>query len=159
MDKSHIEYLTEELLRGKDEIWVNPVGGLGDIIMLSTALKRSYDKYGKQFNMSRRTQYTELFVNHPAIKQIGYPPIGSIIVCNDYWMRPDFNESTNKGLYITSKIFGVEDSINEETYLPVFPLDTATELILKNVPWREKMYLFHFLPKVPGKSCIRLNGI
>lgn len=151
MDKLHIEYLTEELLKGKEEIWVNPVGGLGDIIMLSTALKRSYDKYGKQFNMSRRTQYTELFVKHPAIKEIGYPPIGSIIVCNDYWMRPDFNEPTNKGLYITSKIFGVEDSIDEETYLPEFPLDSATELLLKNVPWREKNVFISFSSESPRK--------
>ena len=40
MDRKHIEYLTPELLYSEEPIWVNPVGGLGDIIMLSTALKR-----------------------------------------------------------------------------------------------------------------------
>lgn len=43
MDRKHIEYLTPELLYSEEPIWVNPVGGLGDIIMLSTALKRSFD--------------------------------------------------------------------------------------------------------------------
>ena len=47
MDRKHIEYLTPELLYSEEPIWVNPVGGLGDIIMLSTALKRSFDKYSK----------------------------------------------------------------------------------------------------------------
>lgn len=49
MDRKHIEYLTPELLYSEEPIWVNPVGGLGDIIMLSTALKRSFDKYSKNF--------------------------------------------------------------------------------------------------------------
>lgn len=59
MDRKHIEYLTPELLYSEEPIWVNPVGGLGDIIMLSTALKRSFDKYSKKFCIARRTQYTE----------------------------------------------------------------------------------------------------
>lgn len=61
MDRKHIEYLTPELLYSEEPIWVNPVGGLGDIIMLSTALKRSFDKYSKKFCIARRTQYTEFF--------------------------------------------------------------------------------------------------
>ena len=77
MDRKHIEYLTPELLYSEEPIWVNPVGGLGDIIMLSTALKRSFDKYSKKFCIARRTQYTEFFTNHPAIQEIGHPAVGS----------------------------------------------------------------------------------
>lgn len=71
MDIKHIENLNSELLQSKKPIWINPVGGLGDIIMLSTALKCSYDKYEKKFCLARRTQYTEFFRNHPAIQEIG----------------------------------------------------------------------------------------
>lgn len=101
MDRKHIEYLTPELLYSEEPIWVNPVGGLGDIIMLSTALKRSFDKYSKKFCIARRTQYTEFFTNHPAIQEIGHPAVGSYVVCNDYWMRSEFRNSSNKALYIT----------------------------------------------------------
>ena len=42
MDHNRIEYLTPQIISEDKPIWVNPVGGLGDIIMLSTALMRSY---------------------------------------------------------------------------------------------------------------------
>ena len=96
MDKRHIEYLTPELLKSDEQIWVNPVGGLGDMIMLSTAMKRSYDIYGKKFCIARRAQYTEFLTNHPAVQEIGHPQKGSNIVCNDYWMRPEFKDVNKK---------------------------------------------------------------
>ncbi len=145
MDKEHIDYLSEEILKSQNEIWVNPVGGLGDMIMLSTALKRSFDKYGKQFCMVRRSQYTEMFINHPAIKLIGNPPIDSYIVCNDYWMRPEFGDITYKGLFITLKIFGVEDEKkNEETYLPPSAHDKKLDLIINNIPWKKRNVVISF---------------
>lgn len=67
MDIKHIEYLNSELLQSKKPIWINPVGGLGDIIMLSTALKCSYDKYEKSFvllvelNIQNSLEITLLF--------------------------------------------------------------------------------------------------
>ena len=151
MDRKHIEYLTPELLKSEEQIWVNPVGGLGDILMLSTALKHSYDQYGKKFCLVRRAQYTEFFVSHPAIQTIGHAPVGSIIVCNDYWMRPDFNDIKMKGLSITCKIFGVDNADDEELYLPPTRPDEKTEILLNKIPWGAKNVAIVFSSESPRK--------
>lgn len=151
MDKKHIEYLTPELLNSEEPIWVNPVGGLGDIIMLSTALKRSYDKYSKKFCIARRSQYTEFFTHHPAVQEIGFPPVGSNIVCNDYWMREDFNNVKNKALDIICKIFGIETCSDDDLYLPQMEINKATETLMKNIPWRTKNVAIVFSSESPRK--------
>lgn len=151
MDKGHIEYLTKELLTSEEPIWVNPVGGLGDILMLSTAMKLSFDKYGKKFHVARRSQYTEFLSKHPAIAEIGHPDKGSNIVCNDYWMRKDFSDVTKKGLQITAKIFGVDDLSSEELFLPEFDEDTATKLLLSAIPWGNKNVAIVFSSESPRK--------
>ena len=151
MDKSHIDYLTPDLLKSDEQIWINPVGGLGDIIMLSTAMKRSYDIYGKQFCIARRAQYTEIFVAHPAVQEIGHPQVGSNIVCNDYWMRPEFGDVHKKGLEITLKIFGVNDFVDEELYLPETPKSNATDLLINNIPWGMTNVAIVFSSESPRK--------
>lgn len=138
MDKKHIEYLTSDILFSEKPIWVNPIGGLGDIIMLSTALKHSFDKYGKKFCIARRAQYTEFFINHPAVQEIGNPPIDCNLVCNDYWMRSEFNDVTNKGLIITNKIFGIEENENEELYIPPIKTNKSTEILVETIPWKKR---------------------
>ena len=46
MEKTqNIQYITPETLSDDKPIWINPVGGMGDIIMLSTAMLRSYERY------------------------------------------------------------------------------------------------------------------
>jgi len=151
MDKKHIEYLTSEMLNSDNPIWVNPVGGLGDIIMLSTAMKRSFDIYKKKFCIARRSQYTDFLISHPAVETIGYPPKDSLIVCNDYWMRSDFNDANKKGLEITLKIFGVNEFLTDELYLPEVYLDQRTNLLLNNVPWGSKNVAIVFSSESPRK--------
>lgn len=56
---NRIDYLTPERMADEKPIWIDPVGGLGDILMLSTAMKRAFDKYDKKFHLSRRTHYTQ----------------------------------------------------------------------------------------------------
>ena len=79
MDYNRIEYLTPQIISEDKPIWVNPVGGLGDIIMLSTALMRAYEKFGRKFRIVRRSQYTRFFINHPAVESIGNPCVGDNI--------------------------------------------------------------------------------
>lgn len=148
---NRIEYLTKEHLESEDPIWIDPVGGLGDILMLSTALKRAFDKYGKKFNLSRRTHYTRFFINHPAIAEIGNPPEDANIVCNDYWSRPDFEDVNNKALYIVSKVFGVEDTIDDSLFLADADIEEATDLLIKNIPWGEKNVIISFSSESPRK--------
>lgn len=149
--KDRIEYLTPERLNSETPIWIDPVGGLGDILMLSTAIKRAFDKYGKKFHMSRRSHYTQFFVGHPAIEEIGNPPEDADIVCNDYWSRPDFNNLGNKALTIIFKIFGVEDCSMDELYLPDRATDVATNLLIKNIPWGQKTVAISFSSESPRK--------
>lgn len=146
-----IEYITPEQMSSETPIWIDPVGGLGDILMLSTALKRAYDKYGKKFHLSRRTQYTQFFVGHPAIAEIGNPPEGALIVCNDYWSRPDFNDLNRKALSIMLKIFGIEDTEDDTLYLPETPMDERTQLLVKNIPWGKKTVAISFSSESPRK--------
>ena len=149
MDKRHVDYLTPDLLKSEEQIWVNPVGGLGDIIMLSTAMKRSYDVYKKKFCIARRAQYTEFLSSHPAVQEIGHPPIGSAIVCNDYWMRPEFQDVNKKALAITCKIFGINEIEDEELFLPVNSENVATDILKKTVPWGSKNIAIVFSSESP----------
>lgn len=147
-----IEYLTKERLESESPIWIDPVGGLGDILLLSTALKKSFDRYGKKFHMSRRSHYTQFFVGHPAIEEIGNPPEDADIVCNDYWSRPDFNDLDLKALNIVLKIFGIEDCTDESLFLPeMIKEDKATQLLIKNIPWGKKTVAISFSSESPRK--------
>ena len=148
---NRIEYLTKEHISLESPIWVNPVGGLGDILMLSTALKRAYDKYGIKFKISRRTQYTRFFIGHPAVEEIGNPPEGADIICNDYWSRPDFADFSLKSLTLVSKIFGVDDCTDDNLYLPAHPIDEATQLLLSNIPFGKKNVIISFSSESPRK--------
>lgn len=146
-----IDYLTPKLLASKNSIWINPVGGMGDIIMLSTAMKRSFDKYGKKFSVARRTQYTQFLQNHPAVQEIGHPPADCIIVCNDYWMRKEFENVNNKALDINLKIFGIEDSTSDSLFQPEPETDKNTQILLDTIPWRKKNVMIVCSSESPRK--------
>lgn len=151
MNNKAIDYLTPKMLASKKSIWINPVGGMGDVIMLSTAMKRSFDKYGKKFSVARRTQYTQFLQNHPAVQEIGHPPADSVIVCNDYWLRKEFKDANNKALDINLKIFGVEDSKDDSLFLPESATDEATQILLDTIPWRDKNVMIVCSSESPRK--------
>lgn len=151
MNKEHIEYLTSDLLLSDEQIWVNPVGGLGDIVMLSTAMKYSFDRYGKKFCVARRAQYTEFLAHHPAVMEIGHPPIGCNLVCNDYWMRGDYQDPNKTGLAITCRIFGIEDFADLELYLPPVEQNDATKRLINTIPWENKNVAIVFSSESPRK--------
>lgn len=148
---NRIEYISSERMSSDAPIWIDPVGGLGDILMLSTALQKAYEKYGKKFYMSRRSHYTQFFVGHPAIEEIGNPPKDADIVCNDYWSRPDFNDINHKALNIVLKIFGIEEFEDDSLYLPVMGQDEATNLLIKTIPWGKKTVAISFSSESPRK--------
>ena len=149
--KPAIEYLTELHLKSDTPIWVNPVGGLGDVLMLSTALKRSHDKYGKKFHLCRRTHYSQFFLNHPAIAEIGNPPEDAEIVCNDYWSRSEFNDTSYKALRIMLKIFGVEDCDDESLYLPISRRMKRRNYSSKIFHGVGRMLSYHFRQRVHAR--------
>ena len=83
------------------------------------------------------------------------------MVCNDYWMRRDFKDVNMKALNITCKIFGVEDAIDEELFLPVVQTSKATEILLKTIPWGVRNVAIVFSSESPRKMMhpIKWHGI
>lgn len=129
------EYITKDFLNKNTEIWINPIGGYGDILMISTALYHAYKEHGKKFNMVKRTQYSPLFKGHPAIHHIGFPPIGSIIIGTDYWSKLEFQETKYRAIEILFKIFGGTNSEHiNNLYLPETE-DKDSKVLLENIPW------------------------
>ncbi len=147
---SDIRYLTPERLKDEKPIWVNPIGGLGDVLMLSTALKASFDKYGRKFFLVRRSRYSEFFRHHPAIEEIGHPERDADIISNDYWSREDFQDANNKAMDINLKIFGVEDKI-DSLFWAVPEMDERTKILLEEIPWREKTVIISISSDGPRK--------
>lgn len=147
---NRINILTSEQLSSDKPIWVNPIGGLGDVLMLSTALKASYDKYGKQFHLARRTRYTEFFKNHPAICKIGHPTPDADIITNDYWSREEYLDANNKALDINLKMFGISEPV-DDLYWVLPGIDTQTKILLSEIPWTDKTVVISVSSDSPRK--------
>lgn len=149
-DYMKIDGLTSELLSSDKEIWINPVGGLGDIIMLSSAIKMSFDIYGKKFNVVRRSQYTMFFIEHPAVEKVGNPFPGAVVICNDYWSRTEFNNPKVKAFDIVLKMFCVPVAGIREGFLSV-PHNDFTQTIIGNIPWRDRNVAISVSSESPRK--------
>lgn len=128
-----VDYLTSTILRSDRPVWVNPVGGLGDTIMVSTAMFRSFERYGKKFNIARRTAYTQMFSDHPAVERIGNPTPDDLLIMTDYWSRPEFETDGMTALSTLLKMFGSEPDPEARLYLPRYT-DAALEMLLLALP-------------------------
>lgn len=120
----------------QEPLWINPIGGYGDMLMVSGVIKQAFDQnHLRYFNLVRRSMYRSIFQNHPAIKKIGYPPPGAPIVGTDYWRhRLDGNE--NRPYQILSRIFGLPTPAEEILYYPgSMEIDPLLE---KTIPWGQK---------------------
>ncbi len=117
--------------------WLNPLGGLGDTLLISGVLKQIYDKNpDKKFNLIRRTKYFSLLNGHPAIAEIGFPPKDAQIIGTDYWTSKAYSDGTMRPFQILADKLGLETPVEEKLFL-------AGELVedthLKNfIPWRER---------------------
>ena len=105
--------------KDRNEIWINPTGGYGDVLMLSGVLKKSTVINPKlKFNMVRRAIYSDLFKEHPAIKKIGYPPKDANIITTDYWSKEKIGKGNQRPFQILSRLFGISTPAEEILYLP-----------------------------------------
>lgn len=106
-------------VKKSDEIWINPVGGYGDVLMLSGVLKiYSGLNPGKKFNMVRRAIYSDLFRGHPAINKTGYPTKDANIITTDYWAKEKLGEGEQRPFQILSRLFGIPTPVEEKLFLP-----------------------------------------
>lgn len=102
-----------------EDVWINPTGGYGDILMLSGVLKQCIDINPRlKFNVVRRAIYTDLLKGHPAIKNYGYPPKNAEIITTDYWLKENLGEDNQRPYQILARLFGLQTPIEEELYLP-----------------------------------------
>jgi hypothetical protein len=100
--------------------WINPVGGLGDILMLSGVLKHLYENYKRPcYNLVRRSKQSSLLRCHPAIYKVGFPPKGSRIITNDYWSYERLGGGSQRAYQILARHFDLKTPIEETLYLPM----------------------------------------
>ncbi|MBF0564220.1 MAG: glycosyltransferase family 9 protein [Nitrospirae bacterium] len=105
-----------------DNLWINPLGGLGDALMLSGALKLAYDcNPDRKYNLIRRTKYLSILEGHPALDAVGFPPKNAEIIDTGYWSRKEYG--TERAFQILASIFGLSVPVEEKLYMPGVPED------------------------------------
>ena len=68
------ELVADNKIKGDNEfVWIDPVGGLGDTLMISGVLKRAIEaEPARKFNLVARTKYGPILKGHPSIAHIGH---------------------------------------------------------------------------------------
>lgn len=128
---------TEIRPSGKESIWVEPVGGFGDMLMISGVLKLAVDKYpNRKYKLARRSRYLYVFKDHPAIEQIGFPPKDAKVIRTDYWSKEELGEGNQRPFQVLSRAFDLSTPIEEKLYMPG-ELEND-KLLHQTIPWKGK---------------------
>jgi len=139
-----MEYTNQDLTKhsapefGKnEEIWVNPVGGYGDMLVVSGVLKLAFENNPTQkYKLARRTRYLTIFKEHPAIDYIGFPPKEARIIRTDYWAKEKLGSGNQRPFQILARAFGLKTPVEERLYLPgKIDIDKSLDEI---IPWKKK---------------------
>ncbi|MBI5477449.1 MAG: hypothetical protein HY906_01260 [Deltaproteobacteria bacterium] len=132
--------------------WVNPVGGLGDTLMLAGVLKQVVDRDpSRRFNLVTRTKYPHLLRGHPAIVEIGHPPPGAVLQHTDYWHDAAFGPPENRAYQILARMFGLETPAPDELYVP-WPTREDDPVLFGRIPWRTRNVLLGPTSESPRKQ-------
>ncbi len=114
--------------------WINPIGGLGDTLMISGVLKQFSERYPSQkLNLVERTKYRHLLEGHPAIDRIGDPPEGASFISTNYWAHDDYRLRRERAYQVLARIFGLDPPVDERLYAPWEITDDAQ--LMGVVPW------------------------
>jgi ADP-heptose:LPS heptosyltransferase len=114
--------------------WINPIGGYGDMLMLSGVLKQVHDRDpARMYNLVRRTNYLAILKDHPAIAAVGHPPQGACFKRMDYWAMDKLGGGLQRPYQILAREFGLPTPIDESLYIPG-DIDEHDPL-LDLVPW------------------------
>jgi len=120
--------------------WINPIGGLGDTLMVSGVLKLVIEEHpSRRFNLIRRTSYLGILKGHPAIADIGHPPVGATILGTDYWNKEELGPCEKRAFQVLSRMFGLRTPVEERLYLPGEM--EKDPLLHDRLPWRERNIL------------------
>lgn len=120
--------------------WINPVGGLGDTLMLSGVLKHVVDANpAAKFNLVIRTKYSEILKGHPAIADIGHPLPGAKFVEMNYWDQSDYCKTGTRVYQILAAMFGLKTPVEESLYVPWEMKDDP--MLMSAIPWKKRNVL------------------
>lgn len=134
-----------------ENIWINPLGGLGDTLIVSSVLKLVYDYDStKKFNLIRRTKYLSILKGHPAIHRIGFPPKEATIISTDYWLKEKLGPGNQRAFQILARTFGIKTPIKEVLYMPGW--EKADPILEKIIPWSTKNILIAPASDSPRKE-------
>lgn len=131
--------------------WINPLGGMGDTLMVSGVLKLVIENDPLQrFNLIRRTSYLSILKGHPAIAEIGYPPQDATIIGTDYWSKEELGPNNQRAFQILARMFGLPSPIEEHLYL----CDGLEEdpLLHNFIPWGKQNILIAPFSACPRKE-------
>lgn len=132
--------LAAEKEESGDLTWINPIGGLGDTLMISGVLKQVVEKDpSRKFNLVARTKYRPMLEGHPAIAYIGHPPPGSRFISTNYWEHEDYQLPGRRAFQILARIFGLEPPVEERLYVPWELQDDL--LLMGLIPWKRRNVL------------------
>jgi len=100
-------------------MWINPVGGYGDMLMVSGVLKQVLEQDPtRRFNLVRRTRYSIIFNQHEAIAKIGFPQKEEKVLRVDYWAMEKLGPGQQRPYQILARGFGLKTPVEERLYLP-----------------------------------------
>ncbi|MBI2267516.1 MAG: SPASM domain-containing protein [Armatimonadetes bacterium] len=130
----------EPAMGNGDLLWINPVGGLGDTLMISGVLKQVVEQDpSRQFNLVSRTKYPPLLKGHPAIAHIGHPPPGAGFIGTNYWDQEDYKLHGKRAYQVLARMFGIATPVPELLYIPWTPEDDP--VLPGLIPWKKRNVL------------------
>lgn len=130
--------------------WINPIGGAGDMLMVSGVMKTVWDlDHNQRFNVVRRTHYPQFFRNHPAIVSIGNPPSSAEIKNITYWSLEPTGPGIQRPYQILARHFGLKTPVEEELFFPLS--DTDDTILVNAIPWKRKNVLIAPVSDSPRK--------
>jgi ADP-heptose:LPS heptosyltransferase len=122
----------EKMNPGIDELWINPIGGLGDTLMLSGVLKQVIERHPeRRFRLVRRPGYMSILNGHPAIAGVGFPKNGAKIITTDYWSREPLGPGRQRPMQILARMFGLGE-VEERFYVAG---EDDGDGLLNLIPW------------------------
>ncbi|MEE9213743.1 MAG: SPASM domain-containing protein [Thermodesulfobacteriota bacterium] len=135
-DRSRKGKFTKEKEDSVDLTWINPIGGLGDTLMISGVLKQVSEKHpSRKFNLVARTKYRPLLEGHPAITHIGHPPPEARFISTNYWNHKDYLLPEKRAYQILARIFGLKTPVKERLYVPWELHDDP--VLMRLIPWKQ----------------------
>jgi ADP-heptose:LPS heptosyltransferase len=113
--------------------WINPIGGLGDVLMLSGVLKQVTERHpDRRFRLIRRPGYMCILEGHPALIGVGFPPEDAVIYQTDYWSDPAYATRAERPMQILSRMFGLDGEVKERFFVAD---DDVPDPIVDTIPW------------------------